>query len=201
MDDKTIIELYWSRNEQAIAETDTKYGSFLQRVALNILSLVQDAEECVNDTYHAAWNKMPPEEPLSLRAFLGRIVRNLSISRYRSNHAEKRYAGMELMLSELEECIPAKESVEDIVEHKLEAEKLTAAMETWLNSLPQEDSALFLRRYWYGDAIKDLAKEWGTTPNLLAQRMLRLRKKLKVHLETQELLHTQHHSATVEEKL
>ena len=139
----------------------------------------------MNDTYHAAWNKMPPEEPLSLRAFLGRIVRNLSISRYRSSHAEKRYAGMELMLSELEECIPAKESVEDIVEHKLEAEKLTAAMETWLNSLPQEDSALFLRRYWYGYAIKDLAKEWGTTPNLLAQRMLRLRKKLKQHLEAQ----------------
>jgi len=189
VDDKTIIELYWSRNEQAIVETDTKYGSFLQRVALNILSLVQDAEECVNDTYHAAWNKMPPEEPLSLRAFLGRIVRNLSISRYRSNHAEKRYAGMELMLSELEECIPSKESVEDIIEHKLEAEKLTAAMETWLNSLPQEDSALFLRRYWYGDAIKDLAKEWGTTPNLLAQRMLRLRKKLKTHLEASEILY------------
>lgn len=183
MDDKTIIELYWSRNEQAIAETDTKYGSFLQRLALNILSLLQDAEECVNDTYHAAWNKMPPEEPLSLRAFLGRIVRNLSISRFRSNHAENRYNGMELMLSELEECIPAKESVEEIVEKKLEIEQLTAVMEDWLKSLSQEDSALFLRRYWYGEAIKDLAKDWGTTPNLLAQRMLRLRKKLKAHLE------------------
>ena len=183
MDDKTIIELYWSRNEQAIAETDTKYGSFLQRLALNILSLVQDAEECVNDTYHAAWNKMPPEEPLSLRAFLGRIVRNLSISRFRSNHAEKRYNGMELMLSELEECIPAKESVEEIVEKKMEIEQLTAVMEDWLQSLSQEDSTLFLRRYWYGEAIKDLAKEYGTTPNLLAQRMLRLRKKLKAHLE------------------
>lgn len=183
MDDKTIIELYWSRNEQAIAETDTKYGSFLHRLSLNILSLVQDAEECVNDTYHAAWNKMPPEEPLSLRAFLGRIVRNLSISRFRSNHAEKRYNGMELMLSELEECIPAKESVEETVEHKMEAEQLTAAMEDWLKSLSLEDSALFLRRYWYGEAIKDLAKDWGTTPNLLAQRMLRLRKKLKQHLE------------------
>ncbi len=187
MDDKTIIELYWSRNEQAIAETDTKYGSFLQRLALNILSLVQDAEECVNDTYHAAWNKMPPEEPLSLRAFLGRIVRNLSISRFRSNHAEKRYNGMELMLSELEECIPAKESVEEIVEHKLEAEQLTAELEDWLSGLSKEESALFLRRYWYGEAIKDLAKEWGTTPNLLAQRMLRLRKKLKAHLEAHEI--------------
>ena len=185
MDDKTIIELYWSRNEQAIAETDMKYGSFLQRLALNILSLVQDAEECVNDTYHAAWNKMPPEEPLSLRAFLGRIVRNLSISRFRSNHAEKRYNGMELMLSELEECIPAKESVEEIVEKKMEIEQLTAVMENWLKSLSPEDSALFLRRYWYGEAIKNLAKEWGTTPNLLAQRMLRLRKKLKAHLEAE----------------
>lgn len=188
MDDKTIIELYWSRNELAIAETDAKYGSFLQRIALNILSLVQDAEECVNDTYHAAWNKMPPEEPLSLRAFLGRIVRNLSISRFRSNHAEKRYAGMELMLSELEECIPSGESVEDIVVKKWETQKLTSVMENWLSSLSQEDSALFLRRYWYGDAIKDLAKEWGTTPNLLAQRMFRLRKKLKTYLEAQEIL-------------
>lgn len=188
MDDKTIIELYWSRNELAIAETDAKYGSFLQRIALNILSLVQDAEECVNDTYHAAWNKMPPEEPLSLRAFLGRIVRNLSISRFRSNHAEKRYAGLELMLSELEECIPSGESVEDIVVQKWETQKFTSVMENWLSSLSQEDSALFLRRYWYGDAIKDLAKEWGTTPNLLAQRMLRLRKKLKTYLEAQEIL-------------
>ena len=180
-----ITELYFMRDERAIEETDKEYGKLLRQISLNLLNNTQDAEECVNDTYHAAWNKMPPEEPLSLRAFLGRIVRNLSISRYRSSHAEKRYAGMELMLSELEECIPAKESVEDIVEHKLEAEKLTAAMETWLNSLPQEDSALFLRRYWYGYAIKDLAKEWGTTPNLLAQRMLRLRKKLKQHLEAQ----------------
>ena len=106
MEDKQIIELYFQRNETAIAETANKYGAFCHKIAMNILSIREDAEECVNDTYHSVWNQIPPTNPNSFRSFLGRITRNLSISRFRTLRAQKRYAGMELMLSELEECIP-----------------------------------------------------------------------------------------------
>lgn len=179
MDDDRIIELYFRRDETAIAETDRKYGAFCRRVAINILSIREDAEECVNDTYHAAWSKMPPELPQSLRAFLGRITRNLSISRYRANHAQKRYGGMEVLLSELDDCVPSGERVEQTADRHA----LSALISGWLDTLSAEDRALFVRRYWYGDAVQALARECGCTPNQMAQRMLRLRKSLKAVLE------------------
>ena len=98
MDDETIIKLYFQRSERAISETDAKYGPYCRSIALNILSVREDAEECLNDTWHAAWNRMPPDLPQCLRAFLGRITRNLSISRFRADHAQKRFSGMEVLL-------------------------------------------------------------------------------------------------------
>ena len=181
MDDKEIVELYFSRDESAVAETDRKYGAFCRRIAVNILSISEDAEECVNDTYYTAWNKMPPELPLSLRAFLGRITRNLSISRFRANRAMKRFSGMEIMLSELDDCVPSSESVERAVDNK----RLSEIISCWLESLPVDDRVLFVRRYWYGDAVNALAKECGCTPNQMAQRMLKLRKSLKGALEAE----------------
>ena len=99
MEDRDIVALYHARSESAIAETARKYGAFCLRIALNLLGVREDADECVNDTYLAAWTRMPPELPASLRAFLGRITRNLSISRYRLLRAQKRYAGMDALLS------------------------------------------------------------------------------------------------------
>ena len=107
MDDGQIIALYFSRDEAAIRETEKKYGTACRRVAMNILTLRQDAEECVNDTWHTAWKRIPPAVPASLRAFLGKITRDLAISRYRANRARKRFDGAQALLSELEECIPA----------------------------------------------------------------------------------------------
>lgn len=107
MEDAAIVALYWNRDEAAIAETQRKYGSYCQAIAQNILSSREDAEECVSDAWNAAWNAMPPQRPGSLSAFLGRIVRNLSISRWRRDRAQKRYAGLEVLLSELEDCLPA----------------------------------------------------------------------------------------------
>ena len=101
MDDMRIVELYRLRDEQAIVETDCKYGAYCRRISENILTAREDADECVNDTYHAVWTHIPPDAPASLRAYLGRIVRNLSLSRFRKNRAAKRYEGMELLLSEL----------------------------------------------------------------------------------------------------
>ncbi len=179
MEDQKIIELYWQRKETAIVETARKYGSFCHRIALNILSVQEDAEECVNDSYHSVWNCIPPTRPDSFKAFLGRIVRNLSISRYRKNRAQKRYSGMELLLSELEDCIPAPEQVEHIIERQ----HLSTLISDWLESLTAEERTLFIRRYWFGDELQQLAKEFRITPNALAGRMLKLRKALRSKLE------------------
>lgn len=179
MEDGQIIELYHRRDEAAIGETDKKYGGLCRSIAMNILSVREDAEECVSDTYHAAWRKMPPERPGSLRAFLGRITRNLSISRYRANHAQKRYDGLEIMLSELDDCVPSSQDIETQLDHSL----LADAISRWLDSLPGEDRRLFIRRYWYGDSVQTLAREEGCPANRMAQRMLRLRRGLKTALE------------------
>lgn len=184
MEDAAIIALYWSRDESAIAETQQKYGPYCRTIARNILSSREDAEECVNDTWHHAWNAMPPQRPGSLSAFLGRIVRNLSISRWRRERAQKRYAGLEVLLSELEDCLPGPGSVEEAAEGRA----LTRRVEGWLEGLDREDRAVFLRRYWYGQEVQALARDWGTGPNQMAKRLQRLRKDLKRRLEQEGYL-------------
>ena len=112
MEDRAIIELYWARNEQAIAASDEKYGPLCRALSHNILSSWEDAEECVNDTWHRAWNTMPPQRPNSLRAYLAKIVRNLSMDRWRAKWAKKRGKGLEVLLGELDDCVPACPSAE-----------------------------------------------------------------------------------------
>lgn len=179
MDDAKIIELYFRRDEQAIAETDGKYGGYCRTLAGNILTLPQDAEECVSDTYLQAWNAIPPERPLRLKSWLGRVVRNLALDRWRRDHAAKRFSGMDLLLSELDECVPSGVSVED----DYDAGALRDALNAWLHALPEDDRALFLRRYWYGNAVKTLAAQTGRTAQQTAKRLYSLRQKLKAYLE------------------
>ena len=179
MEDRKIIDLYHQRDETALTETEKKYGTFCGTIALNILGIREDADECVNDTWMAAWRKMPPVRPVSLKAFLGRITRNLSISRYRASRAQKRYAGLELMLSELEECVPSAVSVERTVEQK----ELGVQISDWLDTLREEDCRLFVRRYWYGEAVKTLAAEEDCTENAISLRLRLLRGRLKTYLE------------------
>ena len=179
MEDDQIIALYWHRDEQAIAETAGKYGAFCYGIAKNILSIDEDAEECVNDTWHRAWNAIPPQRPARLRAWLGRVVRNIALNLWDRNHTQKRYAGMTELLSELEDCIPASETVEQ----KIAEKELTELIDRWLRSLDREDRALFVRRYWNGIALNELAKERAVPPEKLAQRMYRLRRGLRAALE------------------
>ncbi len=179
MDDMRIIELYKRRDELAISETRRKYGPYCNKIALNLLGSREDAEECVSDALFAAWRQIPPLIPRSLRAFLGRVTRNLSVSRYRSGTASKRSCGMEDMLSELADCLPDGSSLED----QVDARALTNIITRWLDSLAARDRELFVRRYWFCDSLSDIAAEMEETPAMLAQRTFGLRKSLKNRLE------------------
>ena len=178
MEDEKIIELYNQRNEKAIAETADKFGKMLFSIAMNILSVREDSEETVSDTYVKAWDNIPPQFPNSLGAWLGKITRNLSISRLRKNKAQKR-SGIEVMLSELEECVP---SFAD-TEKEAESTEIAAALNSWLNMQSREDRILFVRRYWYGDSVAKLSEKADIPAKKLSSKLFRLRKNLKNHLE------------------
>lgn len=179
MEDVQIIGLYSARAETAIRETDAKYGRMLHGIAFNILSNYEDSEEIVNDTYRKAWDAIPPAKPNFLGAYLGRITRNLSINRWHEQRAKKRYNGAELLLSELGDCVPDS----DTVEGKVEIKELIRTINRWLDTLPVTSRVLFMRRYWFGDAVNQLAEECATSSNKLAGQLYRLRQSLKRALE------------------
>ena len=177
--DKKIIALYQARNEAAIEMTDRHYGSFSRTLSFRILHSHEDAEECVNDSYMKLWNTIPPTVPNSLKAYLGRIVRNLSLSLFRKKKAEKRDEDASVLLSELEDCIPAENNVEQAIEHKL----LVELMEKWLKSEKEEDQKLFVLRYWYGESNEELADRFRVSKDKVADRLYRMRNRLKEYLE------------------
>ncbi len=179
MEDREIVALYWERDPRAVSESQDKYGSFCGQLARNILEIREDAEECVNDTWLRVWNTVPPKKPDSLQAYLGRIVRNLALDRWRHLHAQKRYAGTTVLLDELEECIPDGRHMEQTFEDR----EITRTIERWLRGLDRQDRVLFLKRYWYGVRLDELAEQAGCAPGQLARRMLRLRRQLRRTLE------------------
>ena len=181
MDDHAIVELYHRREERAIAETDQKYGGLCRSIALRLLGDREDAEECANDTWQRAWDTMPPQRPSSLRAYFAKITRNLSIDRWRARRAEKRGAGLSVLLDELEESLPlpAAPSAEEIAE----ARETARAIDRWLDTLSPADRKAFLRRYWYGQRVDRVAAQAGCSPNSMAKRLGRLRDGLRRALE------------------
>ena len=182
MEDAAIVSLYWARNQQAIAETDQKYGTFCRKLAQNIVDNREDAEECVSDTWLRAWNTMPPQRPCSLRAYLGRIIRNLSLDRWRSSRAQMRDSTLQVLLGELEDCLPGGENPAQTVENR----QLTAAIERYLLSCKRGDRILFVRRYWYGDSVQELAQQAGCSPAQVSRRLYTLRRGLRAALEREE---------------
>jgi len=180
LEDSKIIDLYWARKEQALAETDAKYGSYCRTIARNILRNFEDTEECVSDTWLHAWNSMPPQRPGILSAFLGRITRNLSFDRCKYQQAAKRGGGaLPLALDELGECIPSAQRVE----YALEQKELAAAIDRFLRTLPEKDCNLFLRRYWYVDTIAEIARQYGMTESKVKMQLSRTKEKLRIYLE------------------
>ena len=178
MEDERIIDLYWSRSEEAISRSDEKYGRYCGSIAAGILSSREDREECVSDTWLRAWNVMPPQRPNRLAVFFGKITRNLSLDRWRRNHADKRVQ-MPLALEELGDCIPAADPSADLTESLVVIE----ALNRFLEALPKESRVLFLQRYWYWSSIKDIAADCGMTESKVKMVLMRARNALRQQLE------------------
>ena len=185
MQDDQIIDLYWSRDEQAITESQRSYGSYCHSIAFHILYDRDDADECVNDTWLRAWNAMPPSRPSRLALFLGTITRNLSLDRWKGKRAMKRGSGeMMLALDELAECVPDNNSTEDAVE-TAELERL---LNEFLHTLPERDCNVFLRRYWYVEEYNDIAKRYDMKLNTVKTSLFRTRRRLKTFLEKEGIM-------------
>ena len=180
VEDKQIIDLYWRRAETAISETAKKYGRYCHSIAFNILHSHEDSEECVNDTFFNAWRTMPPQRPGKFAAFLGTITRYLSLNRWEQYSAEKRGCGqVPLVLEELNGCIPASENVEQVVDDLA----LTELLNRFLGTLSTDSRKIFMRRYWYMNTIKEIAKGYSMSESKVKMSLLRSRKELKQLLE------------------
>ena len=178
MEDKKIIELFLTRSELAIQALAAKYEKLLYRISFHILQDNEDVAECLNDTYLGVWNAIPPSRPNPLSAFVCKITRNISLKKYRANTAAKRDASLEASLEELEICIPTP-SAED----EWNAQELGRAINCFLHTLEQKNRVIFVRRYWFADSVKQIAKELGMNENLVSVRLKRIRKQLKEYLE------------------
>lgn len=184
MTDEEIIALFWQRSEIAISETDHAYGRYFHSVAFGILRNDEDAKETVNDTYLKAWNIIPPQRPNHLKAFLGRITRQLSINRLEHNSAKKRAGSQyQLALDELSECIA--QSQEDFAD----TIALRDALNQFLHSLPPEARRVFIRRYWHLHSIAEIAASFSMSESKVKSLLMRTRNKLKQHLTEGGLLH------------
>ena len=182
MDDERIIDLFFARSEQAIHELDARYGALCRRLSFHIVNDRQDAEECVNDAWLGAWNSIPPRSPDPLRAYICRIVRNLSLKKLRANSALKRSSRFEVSLSELEDCISAHS-----LDEQLAAGELSAQINAFLAALRRDDRVMFVRRYWFAQPLSEIADAFGTTENNVSVRLGRIRRKLHTYLERKEV--------------
>lgn len=179
MEDAGIIELYFARNEDAIEQTDRKYGPYCNTIAYNILQDFGDCEECKNDTYLKVWNTIPPVRPLNFKAFIGRITRNLAIDIYDKRHAAKRGGGtVEVALDELSECISAPSDP-----YRAEDRVVKECLNNFLRTLPEEPRNIFIRRYWYMDPTADIASAMKITEGKVRVSLKRTRDKLRLFFE------------------
>ncbi len=179
MEDAKIVALYWDRNEEAIAASEDKYGAYCSTISYNITASLEDSEECVNETWLRAWNIIPPNKPLRLTAFFGKIVRNLSLDRLRRKNAMRRGGGnICLALEELEECIPA----EHDVEQQVLVGELAQTINEFLKKLPERERKLFLRRYFYLEPVELAAKQLRISAKHAAVILYRVRGKLAQRL-------------------
>ena len=185
MDDKSIVDLYFSRNQDAITQTDKKYGRYCYSIAYNILTNREDAEESVSDTYMTAWKAIPPRRPSVLATFLGKITRHIAIDRWRARSADKRGGGeLPLALDELAGCVEGAQDVEADYRRK----ELIRAYVKFLDALPAAERRVFLSRYWYVESIEMIANTFGFSQSKVKTMLHRTRAKLRKQLAEEGLL-------------
>lgn len=177
MEDIKIIELFFSRSERAISETSSKYGKLCLSIAGNILGSPEDSEECVNDTYLALWNKIPPARPANLMAFICKITRNLSLKKLEFNTAQKRTQNLTVCFSELEQILP-----DYAISPDFDDEEIGKIISDFLKNEKQEVRNVFIRKYWYFDSVSDIAKRYKFSESKVKSMLFHTRNKLKKHL-------------------
>ena len=178
MDDRRIVELFLERSEEAILQTDIKYGRYCHKIAFNILGNDEDSEECVNDAYMRAWNSIPPNEPSSMASYIGKITRNLALDRLRMKQSDKRgNCEVPLLLDELSECV----SGHDELARRQDSAEITAAIDSFLGQLNVVERGVFMRRYWMMEPIADVARHYDISVSKTTTMLFRLRNKLKKH--------------------
>lgn len=185
MEDSFIVDLYWRRDEQAIAETERKYGGACESIARRFLPAAEDAEEIVQDAYLSLWNTIPPQCPEHLGAYLFRTVRNAAFSRFRADSAQKRGGGeAAAALDELAECVAGRDNVEQIIE----ARELSHAVNAFLHTLSRNDRIIFTARYYLALPAPAIAERLGCREGRVHTSLCRSRKKLRDYLIKEELL-------------
>ncbi len=182
MTDNEIIDLYFERSQRAIEETDFKYGNYLKKIAYNILSDFDEAEECNDEVYFKTWNKIPPERPNIFSAFLSKIARNTALDKYRAKNAKKRGV-IEESLDELAECVG-----EESIENSLTAKELSEILSEFLKKESTLARGVFIRRYFYCDSVKDIAKFYQITQSAVKTSLSRTRGKLRLFLTEKEVV-------------
>ena len=173
MEDKKIVDMYWARDEEAITQTSVKYGSMMHATSKSIVGSHEDAEECVNDAYLAAWNSMPENRPTYLGGYMARIIRNISLNRYDRNHAAKRH-GVQVVFEELEGCLSDWETPEEQYEQGC----LKEVLDSFLASLDEQKRVIVLRRYFYTDSIAEIAQRMQVSEGKVKSILFRLRGQL-----------------------
>lgn len=177
MEDTKIIELFFSRSEEAITETASKYGKLCFSISGNILGNNEDSEECVNDTYLALWNCIPPQRPSNLMAFISKIVRNLSLKKLDYNLAKKRDSSITHSLSELEEILPDK-----AISNKFSDEEIGRILSNFLKNEKADSRNVFIRKYWYFDSVEDISKRYKFSESKVKSMLFHTRNRLKKYL-------------------
>lgn len=181
MDDEKIIELYFARDESAITATAAKYGRLCRHIASGLLKSREDCEECVNDTFMTLWRSIPPENPVRLMAYIGKITRNLALKRYEYISADKRNSDAVCSLEELNDCISGRDSAENL----FEARHTENAINSFLKTQSNIKRAVFVRRYWFFDSIDDICSRTGFSRSKVTSMLHSMRQKLKKHLESE----------------
>lgn len=180
MTDERIVQLYWDRDESAVAETQSKYGRYLTKIAYNILTDMEESLESVNDTYMYAWQSIPPHRPNVLSTYLAKITRRVAIDILRKKSRDKRIPSeYTFSLSELDDCIPHRQTTEQ----QIEADELAKAINAYLKTISSDARNLFVGRYFYLDSLKDVARYCGMSEAKAKSMLYRTRCGLKAYLE------------------